>query len=221
MSDLEPISEITKTLTLNYSYISKEGSYLEANLETHTNNDLGPIYISNSGFKDFANNLGINLEEFRFKYSTVSQICEHGSPFSGRCYDLYKVFNIFSELKAGLLITKDYLCCYSKMSLCSSEMRDMVCRNQISTYPLGFPVKSGECLLNEDVYWMLSTQRLRAKGVLFYVGNKEYTIEKYPSDYSNFKRYDKKRKSIIRTVLRLDNQKSLIYRNKDNQSEYY
>jgi hypothetical protein len=221
MSDLEPISEITKTLTLKYFYISKEGSYLEANLETHTNNDLGPIFISNSGFKDFANNLGINLEEFRFKYSTVSQICEHGSPFSGRCYDLYKVFDIFADLKAGLLITKDYPCCSSKMPLCSIEMRDMVCWNQISTYPPGFLVNDGECLLNEDAYWMPSTQRLRAKGVLFNVGDKEYTIEKYTSDYFNWKRYDKKRKSIIRTVLRLDNQKSLIYRDKDNKSEYY
>ena len=221
MSDLEPISEITKTLSLKYFYISKEGSYLEANLETHTNNDLGPIFISNSGFKDFANNLGINLAEFRFKYSTVSQICDHGSNFSERCYDLNKVFNIFVELKAGLLITKGYLCCSSKMPLCSTEMRDMVCRNQISTYPTGFPVNGGKCLLNEDFYWMLSAQRLRAKGVLFYVGNKEYTIEKYPSDYFKFKRYDKKRKRIIRTILRLDNQKSLIYRDKDNKSEYY
>lgn len=221
MSDLEQISGITKTLTLNYFYISNEGRSLKAGLETHSNNDLGPNYISNSGFKDFAKNLGINLEEFRFKYSTMSQICEHGSDFSGRCYDLNKVFNIFAELKAGLLITKDYLCCSSKMPLCSTEMRDTVCRNQISNYPPGFLVNGGECLLNEDAYWMPSTQRLRAQGVLFYVGNKEYTIEKYPSDYSNFKRYDKKRKSIIRTVLRLDNQKSLIYRNKDNQSEYY
>ena len=221
MSSLEPISEITKTLTHNYFYISRDGSYLEANIETHANNDLGPIYINNNGFKDLANNLGINLEEFRFKYSTVSQICKHGGNFSGRCYDLDKVLDIFAELKAGLLITIDHPCCSSKMALCSTEMRDMVCWNQISTYPPGFLVNGGECLLNEDIYWMLSAQRLRAKGVLFNVGDKEYTIEKYPSDYSNFKRYDKKRKSIIRTVLRLDNQKSLIYRNKDNQSEYY
>jgi hypothetical protein len=113
MSDLEPISEITKTLSLKYFYISKEGSYLEANLETHTNNDLGPIFISNSGFKDFANNLGINLAEFRFKYSTVSQICDHGSNFSERCYDLNKVFNIkfylFNVLKLILAFNYKYL----------------------------------------------------------------------------------------------------------------
>jgi hypothetical protein len=221
MSDLESTLGIIKVLALKYFYITKEGLRLEATLDTHFNNDLGPIYISNSSFKDFANNLGINLDEFRFKYPTVSEVCEHMDSVSERCYDYSKVFYIFTSLKAGLIETTDHLCCYSGMPLCSAEVRDVVCRNQISTYPPGFLVNGGKCLLNDDIYWMLSTQRLRAKGVLFNVGDKEYTIEKYPSDYSKFKRYDKKRKSIIRTVLRLDNQKSLIYRDKDNKSEYY
>ena len=72
-----PIPEILKTLIYQYFYINKKGRSLEAILETHSNDDLGPEYISNSSFKDLANNLGINLEEFRFKYSNVSEICEH------------------------------------------------------------------------------------------------------------------------------------------------
>jgi len=210
-----------KTLTNNYFYISPKGRRLEANLETHSNSDFDGIYIDNSGFLDLANNLGINLEEFRFKYSTVSEICEHSDQVLGRCYDLSKVLHIFSELKASLIFTKDYPCCYSKTWLCSSEMRDSVCWNQISTYPPGFPVNGGKCLLNEGAYWGLSTQRLRAQGVLFYLGNKEYTIEKSPLDNFNLAGYFKKRKNVINKALRLDKQVSLIYQNKENVSEYY
>jgi hypothetical protein len=68
-------------------------------------------------------------------------------------------------------------------------MRDVVCRNQISDYSPGFAINGGECLLNEDAYWMLSIQRLRAQGVLFYVGDKEYTLEQYPTDYQAWDRY--------------------------------
>lgn len=221
MSDLEPIPKMIKKLTLKYFYISKEGLRQEAKLETHFINDFGPIYISNSSFKDFAGNFGINLDEFRFKYSTVSVVCEHTDSDLERCYEYSKVLKIFTELKAGLVVIKHHRCCSSEIPLCSVEMRDKVCWDQISTYPPGFLVNGGECLLNEDIYWMLAAQRLRAKRVLFNVGNKEYTIKDYPSDYFNWKRYEKKRKSIIRTVLRLDNQKSLIYRDKDNKSEYY
>ena len=218
---MRPTSEITKTLTSNYFYISREGRRLEANLKTHSNSDLDRFYISNSGFKDLANNLGINLEEFRFKYSTVSEICEHADKVSGRCYDLFKVSYIFAELKAGLITTKDYPCCYSKIGLCSTEMRDAVCCNQINTYPPGFPVNGGKCLLNEHTHWGLSTQRLRAQGALLHVGDKEYTIEKYRLAYFNWERYFKKQKSIIKKALRLDNQTTLIYQDKNNMSEYY
>ena len=162
-----------KTLIYQYFYINKKGRSLEAILETHSNDDLGPEYISNSSFKDLANNLGINLEEFRFKYSIVSEICEHKDEVSERCYELSKVLDIFAELKAGLLTTKGYPCCFSKMPLCSTGMRDRVCSNQISNYPPGFPVNGGECLLNEGAYWGLSMQRLRAEGLLFYDGEKE------------------------------------------------
>ncbi len=208
-------------MTYSYFYISTEGLRLEANLETHSNNDLDGIYIDNSGFKDLAENLGINLEEFRFKYSVMSEICEHSNQVLERCYNLSAVLHIFSELRAGLLVTRDYPCCFSKMPLCSAEMRDVVCRNQISDYPPGFPVNGGKCLLNEDTYWGLSTQRLRAEGSLFYVGDKEYTIEKPTLDYFKWQKYYKKKKDTIKKALRLDNQTSLIYRDDENLSEYY
>ena len=214
-------SEITKTWTIYYFYINEKGQYLEAKLEAHSKYDSDTVYISNSVFKDFAKNLGINLEEFRFKYSTVSEICEHQSDFSGRCYNLTEVICMFTELKPGSVRRKDSHCCSSKISLCSTEMRDMVCRNQLNNYPSGFGVNDDECLLNVDVHWLLSMQRLRAQGILFYVGDKEYTIETYPSDYSNWKRYDSKRKSRIKRALRLDKQKSLIYQDKENTSDYY
>lgn len=194
---------------------------LEANLETHSNDDLGPEYISNSGFKDLADNLGINLEEFRFKYSNVSEICEHKYEVSERCYELSKVLHIFAELKAGLLTTKGYPCCFSKMPLCSTGMRDRVCSNQISKYPPGFPVNGGECLLNEGAYWGLSVQRLKAEGLLFYDGEKEYTLEQNIGDFYAWKSYLKKSGEIIKKALRLESQTSLIYRDKENISDYY
>jgi hypothetical protein len=221
MRDQEPTPRIIKTSTLKYFYTTKEGLRLEANLETHFNHDIGPVYISNSSFKDFANNLGINLDEFRFKYSTVSEVCEHMGSVSERCYDYSKVFYIFTALKAGLVETKNHLCCYSEMPLCSAEARDEVCRYQISTYPAGFPVNGGECLLNDDVYWMLSRQRLSALGIMFYRGEKEFTLEKDPSDYFAWSRYWKKRKRKIKKAARLDNQTSIIYRDIDNVSDYY
>jgi hypothetical protein len=208
-------------LTHNYFYISKEGQRLEANLETHSNKNLDRFYISNSGFKDLANNFGINLEEFRFKYSTVSEVCEHLDRVSERCYDLFKVLNIFAELKAGLIMINDFLCCYSKIGLCSTEMRDAECHKQKSTNPSGFPFIGGNCLLNEHSHWALSTQRLRAQRALLYVEDKECTIEKYHLDYGTWSSYENKRKSIIKKVLRLDKQVSLIYRNNENTSEYY
>jgi hypothetical protein len=214
-------SENKKTWALQYFYISEDGRQLEAELEIHSTSDPDTGYISNSVFKDFAKNLGINLEEFHFKYSPVSNICEHQSDFAGRCYNLIEVVCIFTELKPGLVRTKDYPCCSSKISLCSAEMRDMVCRKQLTNYPSGFGVIDGECLLNEDVYWLLSMQRLRAQKVLFYVRDKEYTIEANPSYYPNWKGYFSKQKSGIKKALRLDNQKSLIYRDKNNDSDHY
>jgi hypothetical protein len=100
-------------------------------------------------------------------------------------------------------------------------MRDVVCHDQISTFPPGFPVNGGKCLLNEKAYWGVSTQRLRAEGALFYVGDQEYTIEKSPMDFFMWQRYFKKQKSKINKALRLDKQVKLIYQNKENISEYY
>ena len=97
----------------------------------------------------------------------------------------------------------------------------MVCRNQLNISPSGFGVNDGECLLNVDVHWLLSMQRLRAQGALLHVGDKEYTIEKSRLAYFNWERYFKKQKSIIKKALRLDNQTSLIYQDKNNMSEYY
>jgi len=209
------------TVTNNYFYIGPNGSRLEASLVTHSNNDLEGVYIDNSGFKDLAENLEINLEEFRFKYSVVSEICEHSNQVLERCYNLSKVLYIFSELKAGLMLTSDYPCCFSKSWLCSSEMRDVVCHDQISSFPPGFPVNGGECLLNEKAYWGVSTQRLRSEGALFYVGDKEFTIEKSPIDVFMWERYFNNQKSRINKALRLKNQTSLIYRNNGHVSEYY
>jgi hypothetical protein len=221
MSELQPISEITKTQILNYFYINQQGQRLEAILETHSNNDFESAYISNSSFKSLATNLGINLDEFRFKYSTVSEVCEHVDSDFERCYEYSKVLEIFTALKAGLVRIKNHRCCYSEIQLCSAEMRDVVCRNQISNYPPGFLVNGGECLLNEEDHWMLSTHRLRVLGVLFYTGGKEYTLEQYPTDYSAWTRYWKKRDKKIRKALRLENQTNIIYKVKENLSEYY
>jgi hypothetical protein len=214
-------SENAKTWTIQYFYISEEDRYLEAKLEAHSKNDSDTIHINHSGFKEFAKNLGINLEEFRFKYSPVSEVCEHLDSDSERCYNLFEITCIFTQLKPGSVRTKDYLCCSSKISLCSTEMRDMVCRNLLNNDPSGFGISDGECVLNEDVHWLLSKQRLRSLGVLFEVEGKECTFGQYPSNYFAWSRYFKKRKQNIRKAVRLGSQKSLIYRDKDNLSEYY
>ena len=215
MSDLEPIHETTETYTRTYTYIGKEGEYLENNIELHNHHE-NVLYIDRSSFTKLANNFGINLDELYFKYATISEIFKHENSTSNRCYQLAAVTTIFSELKAGLVVKEDF-CCYSKSPLCSAEMRDKVCRDQISNYPPGFLVKGGECLLNEDRNWYLSKQRLRAQGILFYEGDKEITVDENPLDnYYEWTRYLKKKKEMLKKALRLDKQKSLIYGEKGN-----
>jgi|688.fasta_scaffold530338_2 hypothetical protein len=221
MSDIESNLYITNSNTRKYAFINKKGKQFEAILEWHSNDDLETAFISNSSFKELANNLEINLEELHFKYSPISTVCEHGPPTFERCYSLERVFSIFSELKAGMVLMDEGECCNSKLPLCSQEFRD-------STYwwrttentPVFFNFNRA-CLLDEKDYLYTSRQRLISRGDIFSQGVDEYTLSTNPSRTDHWLRHFKKRDKSIKLLLRLDKYISLIYKDKDNLPGYY
>ena len=221
MSDLESNLKITKSYTRNYAFTNKKGGQFEAILECHSNNDLETTYISNGSFIELAHNLEINLEELHFKYSPISKICEHGPPTFERCYSLDRVFSIFSELKAGMVLMDEGECCNSKLPLCSQEFRDStyVWRTTENT-PVFFNFNRA-CLLDEKDYLYTSRQRLISRGDIFCQGSQEYTLSTNPGRTDHWLRHFKKRDRSIKILLRLDKYISLIYRDKHNSPEYY
>jgi hypothetical protein len=221
MSDIESNLYITNSNTRKYAFINKKGKQFEAILEWHSNDDFANAFISNSSFKELALNLEINLEELHFKYSPISKICEHGPPTFERCYSLDRVFSIFSELKAGMVLMDEGDCCNSKLPLCSQEFRD-------STYwwrttentPVFFNFNRA-CLLDEQDYLYTSRQRLISRGDIFCQGLDEYTLSTNPGRTDHWLRHFKKRERLIKILLRLDKYISLIYKDKDKSPEYY
>ena len=221
MSDIESNLYITNSNTRKYAFINIKGKLFEDILEWHSNDDFANAFISNSSFKELDHNLEINLEELHFKYSPISNICEHGPPTFERCYSLDRVFSIFSELKAGMVLMDEGDCCNSKLPLCSQEFRD-------STYwwrttentPVFFNFNRA-CLLDEQDYLYTSRQRLISRGDIFCQGLDEYTLSTNPGRTDHWLRHFKKRERLIKILLRLDKYISLIYKDKDKSPEYY
>ena len=221
MSDLESNLKITKSYTRNYAFTNKKGGQFEAILECHSNNDLETSYISNGSFIELAHNLEINLEELHFKYSPISKICEHGPPTFERCYPLDRVFSIFSELKAGMVLMDEGECCNSKLPICSQEFRDITYGwRTTENAPVFLPFKRA-CLLDEQDYLYTSRQRLISRGDIFCQGSQEYTLRTNPGKTDHWLRHFKKRDRSIKILLRLDKYISLIYKDKHNSPEYY
>lgn len=221
MSDLESNFKITNSNTRKYAFINIKGKKLEAILEWHSNDDFATAFISNSSFKELAHNLEINLEELHFKYSPISKICEHGPPTFERCYPLDRVFSIFSELKAGMVLMDEGECCNSKLPLCSQEFRDStyIWRTTENT-PVFFNFNRA-CLLDEQDYLYTSRQRLISRGDIFCQGSQEYTLSTNPGRSDHWLRHFKKRDRSIKTLLRLDKYLTSIYKDKDKSPEYY
>ena len=221
MSDIESNLEFNNSNSRKYAFINKKGKKFEAILEWHSNDDIATAFISNSSFKELAHNLEINLEELHFKYSPISKICEHGPPTFERCYSLDRVFSIFSELKAGMVLMDKRLCCKSKLPLCSQEFRDLTYCIRTTDYTSAFFNPKGECLLEEQDYLNTSRQRLISRGDIFCQGSQEYTLRTNPGKTDHWLRHFKKRDRSIKILLRLDKYISSIYKDKDNSPEYY
>jgi hypothetical protein len=221
MSDIESNLYITNSNTRKYAFINKKGKQFEAILEWHSNDDFANAFISNSSFKELAHNLEINLEELHFKYSPISKVCEHGPPTFERCYSLERVFSIFSELKAGMVLMDEGDCCKSKLPLCSQEFRDSTyCWRTTENTPVFFNFNRA-CLLDEKDYLYTSRQRLISRGDIFCRGLDEYTLSTNPGRTDHWLRHFKKRERLIKILLRLDKYISLIYKDKDKSPEYY
>jgi hypothetical protein len=221
MSNLNPLPEKSQKYTFEYYYLAENNERHEAILESHSNDNLANIYISHISFKEFANNLGINLEEFHYKYSPVSEICRHGSKTSERCYNLSAVFSIFTELNAGMVLKEEGKCCYSNLPLCSEAFRDRTYWTRVKEYGSALVNGNESCLLNFQSYCFTSRQRLITRGDILCKGNKEFTLENNPSESNHWLRYFKKRERSTRKLLRLDKQKSLIYGERVKTVEYY
>ncbi len=221
MSNQNPLPEKSQKYTFEYYYLAENNERHEAFLEAHSNDNLENIYISHISFKEFANNFGINLEEFHYKYSPVSEICRHGSKTSERCYNLGAVFSIFTELNAGMVLKEEGECCYSNLPLCSKAFRDKTYWTRVKKYGSALVTGNESCLINLQSHCFTSRQRLITRGDILCKGNKEYTLENNPSESNHWLKYFKKRERSTRKFLRLDKQISLIYGEKVRAVEYY
>ena len=221
MSNLNPIPEMSKKYTFEYYYLAENNERHEAILESHSIDNLENIYISHISFKEFANNLGINLEEFHYKYSPISEICRHGLKTSERCYNLGAVFSIFTELNAGMVLKEEGKCCYSNLPLCSEAFRDKTYWTRVKEHGSALITGNESCLINLQSHCFASRQRLITRGDILCKGNKEYTLVNNPSESNHWLRYFKKREKSNRKLLRLDKQTSLIYGEKVKTVEYY
>ena len=221
MSNLNPLPQKSQKYAFEYYYLAENNERHEAILESHSNDGLENIYISHISFKEFANNLRINLEEFHYKYSPVSEICRHGSKTSERCYNLGAVFSIFTELNAGMVLKEEGKCCYSNLPLCSETFRDKTYWTRVKEHGSALVTGNESCLINLQSHCFTSRQRLITRGDILCKGNKEYTLVNNPSESNHWLRYFKKREKSNRKLLRLDKQTSLIYGEKVKTVEYY
>jgi hypothetical protein len=218
---MESNLEIPNSNTLKYYFLNKEGKEYEATLAWHLEDDCANAFIFESSFRELAHNLEINLEELHFKYSPLSKVCLSGPPTSERCYPLDKVFNIFSELKAGMVLMNEKNCCHSNLPLCSQAFRDSTYLLRTNGHTSVFFNFNRECLIDEQEYLYTSKQRLKTRGDIYCDGSEEYTLNTNPGKTDHWLWHFKKLNRSIEKLLRLEKSISNIYKNKDNPPEYY
>ena len=226
MSHLESIPEVPASYDHNYEYFNDEVSGWVLKLANQKNEDFERIFLNETTFIAMADFFKINLDEFFFKYSPISIICNHEDSSSRRCYNLSLVFEIFSELKAGIaLIEGSARCCHTGLPLCLSEHRDGQLGSLIHDQKTLTPYcNTGEadCLLYQERYIRPSRFRLLRSGTVYSVNG----APRYVQDMKFFNG-DKLLKclnhsKLVRTkAKKLNEALTRIFQDKNIRPEYY
>ena len=226
MSHLESIPEVPGSYDHNYKYFNDEVSGWVLKLANQKNEDFERIFVNETTFIALADFFKINLDEFFFKYSPVSIICDHEDSSSRRCYNLALVLGIFSELKAGLAsLEVGARCCLTGLPLCLSEHRDGQLRSFIHDQKTLLPYcATGEayCLLDQERYVRPSRLRLQSSGTVYHVNG----VPRYVQDIK-FLNLDRLGKCF--DYLKLNKEKAnklneavtRIFQDKNKRPEYY
>ena len=226
MSHLESIPEVSKGFSHNYKYFSDEVSRLVVKLENLKNEDIERLFINESNFIVLADFFKINLDEFYFKYSPVSIVCNHEDSSSRRCYNLGLVLEIFSELKAGLApLEEGARCCHTGLPLCLSEHRDAQLGSFIHDQKTLLPFcNTGKayCLLYQERYIRPSRFRLLSSGTVYSVNG----VPRYVQDMKFFEG-DRLLKCLNHSKLvetkarKLNEAVTRIFQDKNKRPEHY
>ena len=226
MSHLESIPEVPASYDHNYKYFNDEVSGWVLKLANQKNEDFEGIFINENNFLFLANFFKINLDEFYFKYSPVSIICNHDDSSSKRCFNLGLVLEIFSELKAGLAFLEEGArCCHTGLPLCLSEHRDGQLESFIFDQKTLLPFcNTGKayCLLDQERYVRPSRLRLQSSGTVYHVNG----VPRYVQDMKFFEG-DRLLKcldhsKLVKTKARkLNEALTRIFQDKNKRPEYY
>ena len=226
MSHLESIPEVPASYDHNYKYFNDEVSGWVLKLANQKNEDFEGIFINENNFLFLANFFKINLDEFYFKYSPVSIICNHDDSSSKRCFNLGLVLEIFSELKPGLTsLEEGARCCHTGLPLCLSEHRDRQLESFILDQKTLLPYcNTGEayCLLYQERYIRPSRFRLLRSGTVYSVNGvpryvqdlKFLDLDRLSKCFDHIELVEKKAKKLNETVTR-------IFQDKNKRPEYY
>jgi len=226
MSHLESIPEVPASYDHNYKYFNDEVSGWVLKLANQKNEDFEEIFINESNFIAFADFFEINLDEFYFKYSPVSIICNHEDSSSRRCYNLGLVLKIFSELKAGLAsLEEGARCCLTGLPLCLSKHRDEQLASFIHDQETLLPYcATGEkfCLLYQERYIRPSRFRLLSSGKVYSVNG----VPRYVQDmkFLNLDRLSKHLDHIQlvkKKAKKLNEAVTKIFQDKNKRPEHY
>lgn len=226
MNHLESIPEVPEEFSHNYKYFNDEVSGWVLKLANLNNQDIKMLYINETTFIILADFFNINLDEFSFKYSPISIMCNHEDSSSRRCYNLGLVLEIFSELKSGLISLEEGVrCCHTGLPLCLSEYRDRQLGIFIHDQKTLLPYcNTGEkfCLLDQEKYFRPSRARLQSSGTLYEVNGvsrfvqdmKFLDLDRLDHCLNNLIILEKKAKKLNETVTR-------IFQGKNKRPEYY
>jgi len=226
MSHLESIPEVPASYDHNYKYFNDEVSGWVLKLANQKNEDFEGIFINENNFLFLANFFKINLDEFYFKYSPVSIICNHDDSSSKRCFNLGLVLEIFSELKPGLTsLEEGARCCHTGLPLCLSEHRDRQLESFILDQKTLLPFcNTGEkyCLLDKERYLRPSRVRLQSSGTLYEVDS----VLRYVLDMKFLKgdqvlKCNDHSKLVETKARKLNEALTRIFQDKNKRPEYY
>jgi len=226
MSHLESITEVPVSYNHKYNYFNDEVSRLVSKLANLKNEDFEEVFINENNFLVLADFFKINLDEFYFKYSPVSIICDHEDSSSRRCYNLGLVLEIFSELKSGLaFLGEDARCCHTGLPLCLSEHRDWQLGSFINDQKTLLPYcNTGEkfCLLDQEKYIRPSRARLLRSGTVYHVNSvPRYVLDMKFLDLDRLQKCIDHSKLVETKARKLNEAVTRIFQDKNKRPEYY